>query len=821
MTDLIFNKSWMMFTRLIFTRLICISLVMMIGINLAWTQSIPQAKKKQLSFFEVSEIELKAFELSKNQNIRQKIKQAIEDQQWLTAAQLIDATHPQAVFIKAYLYAQSKGYDQALPLLKGLDQKLALMKDEIYLIEAQAIFYLYIDQDDASGLSRAELKAQYEKAFDWLEKISKDDFSIYTEKIRLEAILLRKLGQFDATKFDSAIGLYDWLLAQTPSSEHAPVYLGKALTLYEKKEYQQAIDLFKKLDINYPLSLSNGKAKEYVNLITAMKSAYLSTWQKRTIDDHLLKLSKIAEQKQFTTLQNELNALLDKIEIDSLNDDQKCLLYYYQGSALEKSKKLTDALKQLKKAQTYCAKNHIEQEAWVFFLAGRIASKLDLDDEADLYFEKLLTKHAKHRLSDDASTYLVRHALNKDRDQGQLIGKDGLKKAIQYVKLAIKAQPQGDMSSESLSFAFTEAMRRNDLNSARQLLALGKTITHLEFQDHEAGRLLYWEGRLLALDLKHAQAKKKYREVLNSAPMTWYALMAYNRLYEYSKKEADQAYQAWLKHQEHKLSWPAMNHKHWHFKFPNDSKQKIIQKAIFWSQAQMYKHFKKVMDELTEAPELQKLRADFLLFETWVLDRLGDYPSSHNIMRRQLWEFRMVSPQGNGLKYWHLAYPNPFKETVKKAHDETKVEMAFIWGIMREESGFTKEIKSHANAYGLLQLILPTAQSMKKPKEKAVTAKTLSDPEVNIPLGARYLANVKEKCECHWALVPAGYNAGGGALNKWIKERGDLPLDLFVETIPYEEARWYLKRVNSSWITYRTLYGNLKEPWPIVPQKIR
>ena len=58
-----------------------------------------------------------------------------------------------------------------------------------------------------------------------------------------------------------------------------------------------------------------------------------------------------------------------------------------------------------------------------------------------------------------------------------------------------------------------------------------------------------------------------------------------------------------------------------------------------------------------------------------------------------------------------------------------------------------------------------------------------------------------------YSLVPAGYNAGGGALKRWLRKRGQLDLDLFVELIPYEEARGYTKRVNSTWGTYKFLEG--------------
>ena len=63
-------------------------------------------------------------------------------------------------------------------------------------------------------------------------------------------------------------------------------------------------------------------------------------------------------------------------------------------------------------------------------------------------------------------------------------------------------------------------------------------------------------------------------------------------------------------------------------------------------------------------------------------------------------------------------------------------------------------------------------------------------------------------------LAVASYNAGPGAVNRWLKARGSLELDAWVETIPYDQTRHYVKRVVGSWQIYRLLYGDAA---PLVP----
>jgi soluble lytic murein transglycosylase len=79
---------------------------------------------------------------------------------------------------------------------------------------------------------------------------------------------------------------------------------------------------------------------------------------------------------------------------------------------------------------------------------------------------------------------------------------------------------------------------------------------------------------------------------------------------------------------------------------------------------------------------------------------------------------------------------------------------------------------------------------------------------VNIALGSAYLGHLKGKFKGHPALMIAGYNAGEGAVQKWLKERPGAELDMFVEDIPYSQTRGYTKRVIATLATYLYLYGD-------------
>lgn len=187
----------------------------------------------------------------------------------------------------------------------------------------------------------------------------------------------------------------------------------------------------------------------------------------------------------------------------------------------------------------------------------------------------------------------------------------------------------------------------------------------------------------------------------------------------------------------------------------------------------------------------------------------------YNAAQRMIWaafEPELLRPDVFYTDLWSLAYPRAFADIVQAKAGELKTDPNVVLALMREESRYKPDVVSGANAYGLLQLIMPTAKRVAgKLGMPAPTVQDLSNPEVNITLGTAYIRSLLVAYRQNYFLAFAGYNGGPLNVNRWLQLRPGLDLDEFVETIPYTETRNYVKKVTTSLLRYRYLYEPERE----------
>jgi soluble lytic murein transglycosylase len=155
-----------------------------------------------------------------------------------------------------------------------------------------------------------------------------------------------------------------------------------------------------------------------------------------------------------------------------------------------------------------------------------------------------------------------------------------------------------------------------------------------------------------------------------------------------------------------------------------------------------------------------------------------------------------------------LRFPIQFENLIDEAASQTQVDKLLIYSVIRQESVFTEDIKSPANAYGLMQLLPSTAQQVAKHYKIKYQKTDLIKANKNIPLGTRYLKDLLKSFDGNRLLATAAYNAGPGRVRQWLKQsNGTLPFDIWVEIIPFNETRQYVQNVLAFQVIYAYRLG--------------
>ena len=156
--------------------------------------------------------------------------------------------------------------------------------------------------------------------------------------------------------------------------------------------------------------------------------------------------------------------------------------------------------------------------------------------------------------------------------------------------------------------------------------------------------------------------------------------------------------------------------------------------------------------------------------------------------------FALNAPEDQ--RMYSLRFAIAHRALIEGAAKAQQLDPAYVFGLIRSESAWVEDARSHADAYGLMQLLPSTARRMAQLEGVAFAGTApLLDPPLNVRLGTRYLAEVGKRYQNAPWLVAAAYNAGPQRVDKWLSARGQLPTDVFIETIPFKETREYVSRV--------------------------
>ena len=316
------------------------------------------------------------------------------------------------------------------------------------------------------------------------------------------------------------------------------------------------------------------------------------------------------------------------------------------------------------------------------------------------------------------------------------------------------------LDDKVVSLHFFSAMRDQDWESAQEWLE------RLSLTQQHTPQWRYWRGRLLEAKGQLEEARSVY--LLNGEERSYYSFLAADRAgHRYQFAHNPVTYQV--------------------------SELTDVESVGGVQRARELYAIKRTVDARREWNfAIEQMPQPQLLKAAKLADSWG-------------WHDRAIATLARA-KYWddlELRFPLAHQEEVLQQAARQQINPAWAFAIIRQESAFTADARSHAGALGLMQLLPRTARDMARSlRVRTPRRHDLLQIDTNIQLGVGYLKKVQDRYQGHPVLATAAYNAGPSNVKRWLPSAGSVAADIWIETVPFSETRDYLKRV----LTYTVIY---------------
>ncbi len=188
--------------------------------------------------------------------------------------------------------------------------------------------------------------------------------------------------------------------------------------------------------------------------------------------------------------------------------------------------------------------------------------------------------------------------------------------------------------------------------------------------------------------------------------------------------------------------------------------------------------------------------------------RLGNVRAGINAMKRAYPQYLAAGGETLPRQILQVIFPVDFWPLLQRYSKQRNLDPYLVAALVAQESNFDPVVRSHANAYGLMQILPSTGrQYARKLGVRPFSTRRLTEAEVNVRLGTQIFADsIRKFGGVHFAL--AAYNAGDSRVARWQRERPGLPQDEFIDDIPFPETQNYVKRILGTAEDYRHLYSS-------------
>ncbi len=547
----------------------------------------------------------------------------------------------------------------------------------------------------------------------------------------------------------------------------------------------EAYPLLRRIWTSYPRTPEDVEAKKALAGYEARGKAFRATAAHKAA-----RADALMDQRRY----RDAIALLEPV-LPSLTEasPEACRAWYVYGRSKYRLNHLTRAHAVLAPAGEKCPEHDQDRGAKALYLAGKALERKKEWGVAATVYERIPVLYPEHSMADDG--YVLAGIGYQEAEQQD--------KAMERWAAQVEAYPQGDMAGEGFWRLAWNSFLAGDTEAAVTWVDLASEALVLAHDPvyYRAARYWRWRWRLYP-DRENPTQLVQDEETKERAiqgllalcqdhPISYYALLAAGRLQELAPERLE-----------------ALGHPGWG---DDPGAWQVRESFLASPQASNALALARLgllpeaVTELNQLVEAEMFPGEIGVF-TDLMVASGQWLWAHDRLRRYLEKHPPETLEHNRAKLLTSAYMRRYEKEVKAACSSYPWDYRIFHALVREESNFNKEIVSHAGARGLSQLMPATARSVARWLGTSVSDRGMFVPETNLRIGARYLHFLMDRYGGDPFVSLAGYNAGEGNVGKWLRERGNRPVDEFVEGIPFRETRKYVKRVSTSWQTYHVLY---------------
>ena len=553
-------------------------------------------------------------------------------------------------------------------------------------------------------------------------------------------------------------------LEDSPQGSHADFRYALARAYQVSGDTTHATAVYRSLYVSLPLSMEAAEARTQMLAMNMPPTAA----ERKTHADELFNAKRYAEAgAEYHSIEKDAAGLSQA--------DHNALLIYAAACDMK--------MKHISRREVEKLPNTADDSAALKMYLLAEVSRNEHDEAAhDALIAQMVERFPTSRWLEEAlysggNMYLLKH---------------DAKQATYHYSLLVKLFPTSTYAASAHWRAAWMNYRANNISEAARLM-------DEQIQGYPAGievpSALYWRGRIYE-EQEHnfGQAVNYYRALTASYTNYYYALLARQRL-NVLKGQASAVAPAAVLSSVHTPTVPPLTGE-----LPEDEPHLI--KARLLANAALNEY---IGPEIQASPTAGQWGA---LGQAEIYTSYGETTRALQSMKKSGISFFALPLDQVPSVYWKLLFPQPYWSDLAENSQKNGLDPYLVASLIRQESEFNAGAISHANAWGLMQLLPSVGKSMaRKDGVKGFSTNSLLNPTVNLELGTTNLRLVLDRFGGQVEYALAAYNAGDVPVRQWMSAGSYRDIAEFVESIPYSETREYVQAILRNREIYRALYS--------------